>query len=92
MEQLYRSESSSKQRFTSTKSDAPYLKNLFSFKVEERLECVQSKHVKYSEADNLYLGLEVQKELASNYDEWSKYQVCADVTSLHFIGIHEQNF
>ena len=47
----------------------------FRFNVEERVECLQSKKVKYSNRDDFILALPVPLEAASNKDEVLAYEV-----------------
>eukprot|EP01083_Nonionella_stella_P019524 54221_1 len=49
------------------------LKNLFKFKLEERLECAQSNKVRYSAAEEIILTLNVDLNLAINLKEVQEY-------------------
>eukprot|EP00485_Elphidium_margaritaceum_P002650 CAMPEP_0202695638 /NCGR_PEP_ID=MMETSP1385-20130828/9188_1 /ASSEMBLY_ACC=CAM_ASM_000861 /TAXON_ID=933848 /ORGANISM="Elphidium margaritaceum" /LENGTH=856 /DNA_ID=CAMNT_0049351707 /DNA_START=23 /DNA_END=2590 /DNA_ORIENTATION=+ len=48
----------------------PSLKSLFRMQLEERLQCVQSGKVRYSEAQDIVLKVDVDLSLASNYAEY----------------------
>eukprot|EP00484_Ammonia_sp_Unknown_P024099 CAMPEP_0197042240 /NCGR_PEP_ID=MMETSP1384-20130603/18630_1 /TAXON_ID=29189 /ORGANISM="Ammonia sp." /LENGTH=898 /DNA_ID=CAMNT_0042473309 /DNA_START=23 /DNA_END=2719 /DNA_ORIENTATION=- len=49
------------------------LKTLFKVKIEERLECLQSNKVRYSEAEDVILRVDVDLNLATNLKEVEEY-------------------
>merc|ERR1712190_2553 len=49
------------------------LKNLFKFYIEERLQCAQSQKVKYSQAEDVILRVDVDLSLATNLKEVQEY-------------------
>merc|ERR1711879_399730 len=52
----------------------PGLKTLLKMKIEERLECQQSKKVRYSVAEDIVLRIDVDLNLATNAKEVAEYQ------------------
>lgn len=46
----------------------------FKFQLEDRIECAQSKHVKYTHRDEFCLPLPISKELALNKDKVQEYE------------------
>merc|ERR1719334_2228243 len=51
----------------------PGLKTLLKMKIEERLECQQSKKVRYSLAEDIVLRIDVDLNLATNAKEVAEY-------------------
>merc|ERR1712048_51356 len=49
------------------------LKNLFKFYIEERLQCAQSGKVRYSQAEDVILRVDVDLSLATNLKEVQEY-------------------
>lgn len=75
----------------SKKTNRKDLSEIFKFKTEERIECISSHKVKYSNSYDFILPLNVPLDLAKNLKEYQEYQDKIKKEEKEFLEKEEKN-